>query len=135
MAAGSFHDWWRRIGSLSLTTAEWAVLTTLAAHGNWTTGEDCYPSIDTIAETTGLGVRTVKRALHSLACSVGPGRSCGDSRCNHRGLLVIQKIATRYRPTTYALSLDEQAVQSHLPEVGAAVAPSRGAPRSIERRV
>lgn len=105
------------IGALPLTTAEWAVLTTLAAHGDWATGEACYPSVDTIADTTGLGARTVKRALHSLACSVGPGRSCGEPRCNHRGLLVIQKIATRHRPTTYALRLGEQAVQPHLPEV------------------
>ncbi len=114
----SYIDWWRRIAALPLTTPEWAVLTTIAAHADWATGDQSFASIETIADTTGLANRSVKRALRSLSCAVGPGRTCGDSRCNHRGQLVIQQAATRHRPTTYALRLDEQAVQSHLPEVG-----------------
>lgn len=114
----SYIDWWRRIAALPLTTSEWAVLTTIAAHADWADGDQSFPSIETIADTTGLAERSVKRALHSLSCAVGPGQDCGDDRCNHRGVLVVQHPATRHRPTTYALRLDEQAVQPHLPEVG-----------------
>ena len=114
----SYIDWWRRIAALPLTLPEWAVLTTIAAHADWATGDQSFPSIETIADTTGLAERSVKRALRSLSCAVGPERDCGDDRCNHRGLLAVQQAATRYRPTTYALMLDEQAVQPHLPEVG-----------------
>lgn len=115
MAARSYFDWWRRIGTLPLTPTEWAVLTVIAAHADWATGGGSYPSIETIADTTGLGARTVTRALRSLICA---SPRCDDPRCRHRGLLVIQRPASRHRPTTYRLRLDEQAVQSRLPEVG-----------------
>ena len=117
MAGRSYIDWWRWIGTLPLTTAEWAVLTVIAAHADWATGEDSYPSIETVADTTGLGPRTVTRALRSLACAEP---RCSEPRCRHRGLLVIQQPASRHRPTTYGLRLDEQAVQQRLPEVGIA---------------
>ena len=59
MAGRSYIEWWRWIGTLPLTTTEWAVLTVIAAHADWATGEDSYPSVETIADTTGLGPRTV----------------------------------------------------------------------------
>lgn len=101
-----YTAWWDSIAALTLTAAEKATLQAMARRVNWDTGGRGYPKVDTLAHDTGLSDRTVQRALHSLTCAA----PCGDRRCHHRGLLVIEAPATQWRPTTYrvAITLPQQ---------------------------
>ncbi len=108
------------------------MLRALAAHGDWQTGEDCYPHIKTLHRITGFSERTVQYTLRSLSCP--SAASCGSTgRCHHRGLIRETEAATRYKPTVYAVAVELLvARQLHLPEItsrSGRTAPSESPPR------
>ena len=96
-----YTAWWDSIAALSLTATEKAVLQALARRVNWDTGGSGYPSVATLAAATGHADRTVQRALSNLACA----SPCGDARCHHRGVLVIEAPARQHRATTYRIAV------------------------------
>ena len=104
-----------------VTPTEKAVLRALVAHGDWETGEGCYPKVETLQKVTGLSRRTVQYTLRSLSCPSPASHDdslTGAHRCRHRGLLVITAAATRYRATTYRVRIELlEPRQLHLPEI------------------
>lgn len=110
-----------RILDLPVPTAAKSVLITLARYGNWETGDDCRPGIETIARSTSLSERHVQRLLRYLACR--PGTPCfGGRGCPHWGLIELTSFATYGTAATWRLNLDPTMFQLTMPEVGNAAA-------------
>lgn len=117
MTRASFTDWWDRIAGLSIPAPEKAVLQCLARHGDWADGSHSYPKVRRIAAETSYSEGTVRRALRSLECDVMLPDDCQRRYCHHLGLIVCTERARQYAPAIYALALDEEGFQAHLPEV------------------
>ncbi|KKN69177.1 hypothetical protein LCGC14_0443530 [marine sediment metagenome] len=117
MPRSSFTDWWDRIAALAIPAPEKAVLQCLARHGDWEDGTHSYPKVGRIANETGYSEGTVRRALRSLECDATFDGECERRYCHHLALVVCTDRARQYLPAIYALTLDEQAFQPHLPEV------------------
>lgn len=108
------------------TAAERLVLFALLRFGDWTTGTDCYASVDRLRRWTGLTRRTVQRALRRLTCA-HPIRAAGGSfepcmRCPGGLDLLLEVNAPHGETVSYALVLG-LGRQALLPELGAASYP------------
>ncbi len=115
--SSTFTDWWDRIASLPIPHAEKAVLQCLARHGDWSDGTHSYPKIERLADETSYSEGAVRRALRSLECDAAFAADCTRAYCHHLGLIICTERPRQHSPGVYALDLDDQGFQAHLPEI------------------
>ena len=112
-------------GAVDLTLRETRVLLAMSRYASWETGRGCRPSVKTIAEWTGIGIRRLKGADGAVESLV------------RKGWLVRVADAAQHRPAEYRLSIGQarprpevagSATSDRTPEVaGSATSESAGA--------
>lgn len=80
-------------GAVDLTLRETRVLLAMSRYANWETGRGCRPSVKTISEWTGIGIRRLKGADGVVESLV------------RKGWLVRVADAAQHRPAEYRLSV------------------------------
>ena len=116
------------IAALHLTHAEELVMLALLRYGDWETGANCYPTLETLAKRANVNRRTAQRILDRFTCRrpvrLTTGAVVPCCACGNRDLLVLQREATPNSSASYAIVIDA-AIQGRLPDLIAAPAAER----------